>query len=236
MVAKYGQTLLFIRGYKMKAYYSFVYLDDKIIESLYSQLFGDVIEKCSIKKDENSITTSIKSNILNMLKSTISGQEQTLTSEQEITVVSSSKKAQLLIEHIKSNKVSIQKIIADNQPYEESIYFVGRARFFISDIYDKKTGTSLFSNNLEDELDHINTDYVLVLESGNTDFINKISDHEKNSLYGIMMHMSNSKMKKNIRHLTWQVRRAKEINFCVLGELIKCSEKYYKISPFAVWC
>jgi len=224
----------------MKTYYSFVYLDDNIIDGLYSQLFGDAVEICTMKEDTTNIDASIKSNLMNIIKSTILGQSKTSISEQEKMVISTSKKAQLLINHLKKEEISIQEIISHNQPFNESIYFVGKAYFVISDIYDEKTGLSLFSNRLEDELRYIgNNAFVIVLENGNTKFIKQnCLDDKKNKdyLYGIMLHMSSSKMKKNIRHLTWRVERSKGFDFYIFGELIKCSEVYYKICPFAIWC
>ena len=94
---------------------------------------------------------------------------------------------------------------------------------------------------------NLDDDSVLVLETGDTAFIKEhCSDYidtddyyainvAANADFGIMMHMSNSKIKKAIRHLTWVIKRAKHFNFYVFEELIKSSDKYYKISPFAIW-
>ena len=95
----------------MKTYYSFVYLDDNIIDGLYSQLFGDAVEICTMKEDTTNIDASIKSNLMNIIKSTILGQSKTSISEQEKMVISTSKKAQLLINHLKKEEISIQEII-----------------------------------------------------------------------------------------------------------------------------
>lgn len=85
------------------------------------------------------------------------------------------------------------------------------------------------------------------MESGNTDFIIKNcseymnsdnyykSNQNKNINYGLIMHMSNTKIKKDIRHLTWEIKKAKHFKFYVFGELIKSSDRFYQISPFAIW-
>ena len=233
----------------MKDYYSFVYLDNDAIDILFPQIFGDVVEKNIIHSNEESIDASVNANLLSILGSNVSGKENSLSSENIKLVTSPARKAQLLIKYFKNNNdISIQDIIANNQPFVESLCFVGKGVFFLSDIYNKKTGSSLFQNVFDDtQRIDLDDDSVLVLETGDTAFIkNHCSSYldtddyysinmTANTNYGVMMHMSNSKIKKDIRHLTWVIKRAKHFNFYVFGELIKSSEKYYKISPFAIW-
>ena len=213
-----------------------------MINALYSQVFGDTIEKRIAREEEVNVTSTIKGNILKLIKASISSQEENTDSICEKIVISSAKKAQMLVKHIKREGIFIQEIIANNQTIDESLLFVGKEHFYISDIYDDKKGCSLFSNRLEDEINYIKQDntFVIVLESGNTEFVNKYcnndGDMDCTPAYGILMHMSSEKMKKNLRHLTWKVERTKGFDFWVFGELIKCSEKYYKVCPYAIWC
>ena len=185
----------------MKNYYSFIYLDDNSINSLYSQVFEDIAEKCITQKDETVTTATIKANIWNVLKSTIYGQERISALESVKIVISTERKAQLLIERLRGEQINIQQIIREHQPFDESVYFVGRGYFYISDIYDEDISETLFGNKVDAEIYNINSNnkFVIVLESGNTDFINRYcldNDVSQNLEYGIMLRMSSTKMKK----------------------------------------
>lgn len=233
----------------MKDYYSFIYLDDDAIDILYPQVFGDIVEKNIIHSSEESTDASLNSSILNILGANTSSKENCLSSENVKIVTSTARKSQLLIKHFQDSKLSLQDIIMNNQPFTESLFFVGKDVFFLSDIYNKKTGISLFSKVCGNDTQHItlDNDSVLILETGDTAFIKKhcsdyideddyyVINSVKNKNYGIMMHMSNSKIKKNIRHLTWVIKKAEHFNFFVFGELIKSGNTFYKISPFAIW-
>lgn len=233
----------------MKDCYTFIYLDKKIIEMLYSQIFDNIEEEFISSVDAEQINAGIKSNLLNVLKSNIDGQESTSTSNNVKIVKSIYKKAQILINNFKHDKIiNINDIIDKNKMDNESIYFVGKSTFFLSDIYNNATGISLFKYPyIEDRYITINDDSVFVMETGNTDFIHThcssyidTDDYYginfmKNLDYGILMHISNNKIEKSIRHLTTKIKRAKHFNFYVFGELIKENKHYYKIIPFAIW-
>lgn len=236
----------------MKPYYSFVYIDDYFIDSLYSQVFGDITEQTILTTNSEDVNVSAESKLLSLLGFGLSGNEAFSESHTNKIVISTPRKAQLLINYLTKEKEvisSLQEIIENNQPFNESLLFVGKATFFLSDIIDKKTDSSLLYANDESDREKVVIDKnsVLVLETGNTHFIHKHCSNymntddyyklniNKNVKYGIMMHMSNSKIKKDIRHLTWAISKAKSFNFFVLGELVKSSDQFYKAIPFAVW-
>ncbi len=231
-------------------YYPFIYLDDDMINSLYSQMFGDIIEKNISHNNSDEATLSINSNLFNILGATINNKDEYSLLETTKIVISTARKAQIIINYFRKQTIPpIQSIIKNNLPINEGQLFVGKSTFFLSDIVDKNTGASLLNNNMNSQYKNIviNDSSLYVLESGNTYFIHKhCTDYmntddyyrlnlTKNDKYGLMMHMSNSKIKKDIRHLTWAIERAKSFNFFVFGELIKSSEQFYKISPFAIW-
>lgn len=241
-----------IRSLKMKPYYSFVYIDDYFIDSLYSQVFGDITEQTVLTTNSEDSNLSAESKIPSFFNFGLSGKETFSESYTNKFVISTPRKAQMLINYLTKEKTfipSLQEIIANNQPFNESLLFVGKGTFFLSDIIDKKTDSSLLYMNQESNYKKtiIDENSVLILETGNTYFIHKhCADYmntddyykmniSKNVKYGIMMHMSNSKIKKDIRHLTWAISKAKSFNFFVFGELVKSSEQFYKAIPFAVW-
>lgn len=233
----------------MKNYYSFAYLDKKMIDILYTQIFDNIVEKIISSTNTEQIDSELQASLFKFINSSIEGQESSITSNNVKIIDSIYKKAQILINHFKDeNNININDIIDNNCMENESIYFVGKATFFLSDIYDRTSGLSLFSSPyIEDRYITIDNNSVFVLETGNTDFIHKhcssyidTDDYYginfmNNLDYGILMHLSNDKTEKSIRHLTTKIKRAKHFRFYVFGELIKENNEYYKISPFAVW-
>lgn len=234
----------------MRSYYSFVYLDDESIESLYSQIFDDIAEKSQLQTNASGVDLSANSKVLNIVGLSVNGKGEVSTTETAKIVTSIYKKAQCIINHFIDNTVfPIQTVIEKEQPFDESALFVGRGRFFLSDIVNKRNGTSILFNadELQETYPIIDENSLFVLESGNTRFIH---DHccdymntddyyklniNKNAKYGLMMHMSNSKIKKDLPHLTWEIKKSKSFNFTVMGELIYSGDRFFKIVPFAIW-
>lgn len=233
----------------MKDYYSFIYLDEQMVEILYSQIFDNIVEENVSSSSAEQIKSNVKANLINVLNSSIDGQETTSSFQSTRSVNSIYKKAQILVNYFRDNSIiELEKIITKNRNFDENIYFVGKSTFFLSEVYDKKTGLSLFDSPSSNEYYFpIDENSIFILETGNTDFLKKhcskyinTDDYfsiniNKYTDYGIIMHMSNNKMKKDIRHLTTKIKRAKHFNFFVFGELIKESSQYYKISPYAIW-
>lgn len=234
----------------MKKYYSYIYLDSIVIDDLYPQVFDEFAEKNVTYSNEDISNVSLNSNILNILGSSIDKNENSIFSDHIKIVTSTAKKAQLLIDHFKGDETSISKIIQKNIPFSESIFFVGKSTFFLRDILNKTTGKSLFVSDaqyrnsqtsiyLSDEYVVLTDDAVFVLETGDDEYIyrykrNMYEDYSP-SIIEIMMHLSNIKIRKDIRHLTSAIQKRRSFDFYVFGELIHTNDNFYKISPFAVW-
>ena len=118
------------------------------------------------------------------------------------------------------------------------------------DIFDKNTGKSLFINDvsyrdsytyghLSDEYVVLTDEAVLVLETGDDEYIYRYKNHiyedYSPDILEIMMHLSNIKIRKDVRHLTSVIKKRRSFDFYVFGELIHTNTNFYKISPFAVW-
>lgn len=231
----------------MKRYYSFVYLDEDAVQMLFSQVYGDIVEQDIEYSNLETMDSSVNTGLLEMLSSKISSKGEFSFSKKFKYVPSPARMTQMLIDQFKTDNIFIQDIVESNQPFEESIYFVGKGTFFLSDMYNQKTGESLFVTALEEQISHINPNdnSVIVLEMGKTYFVQNYCSDQDNLLiesekpgcdkYGIMMHVSNAKMKKNFRHLTWEIKKAKKFDLYVFGEIVKCGDILYKISPFAIW-
>jgi len=131
----------------MKNYYSFAYLDKIMIDILYTQMFDNIVEKIISSTNTEQIDSELQASLFKFINSSIEGEESSITSNNIKIIDSIYKKAQILINHFKDeNNININDIIDNNCMENESIYFVGKATFFLSDIYDKTTGASLFSS------------------------------------------------------------------------------------------
>lgn len=233
----------------MSDYYSFIYLDNDIIEDLYPQIFGDIVEAKIVKTKGNSTESKIDGSLVNIINLSRDASGSTMVSEDVKLVSSVARKAQLLINFFKKDNICLHDIIKQNQPLMESVICVGKATFVLRDIYNRKTGRSIFQQyqeggNMLDENNHpfmrepwriqnppfyIEPDdnSIFRLESGDT-----FGWDRENS---IMMNISNYKMKKDIHHLTELVRVNRKFDFYVFGELVMTDGHYCSLSPFAIW-
>ena len=165
----------------MKKFYSYVYLDKNIIDDLYPQVFDDDITEKSITNSNEDITNmNINANLFNILGSEAKNSENNIFSENVKIVTSTARKAQLLINYFKTDTMYIQEIILENQPFDESIFFVGRSTFFLRDIYNKNTGESLFPDDMimlfnrsNPPRIELNNDSILILETGDDEYVRR---------------------------------------------------------------
>ena len=240
----------------MKDFYSFVYLDDDAIEILYPQVFGEIIEKYIIQSNEDSTDASIKASLFNLLGSDIGSKSNNSIVENFKMVTSVPRQAQLLINRFRDDAIlSIDDIVSLHQPFSEGLHFVGKTTLFLSEVFNKSTGESLMDRysrygrylslngtpdkqegDYENKLFVLDKDSLFVLQSEYDDLSNQAWSYEAlDGKYDIRMHLSNSKIKKDVRHLTSAIHRGARFNFFVFGELIQSNQRSYKINPFTVW-
>lgn len=227
----------------MREYYSFLYLDKKSIKNLYPQIFGDMVEKTVICSREWEVESMTKAGIFNTLGSSIRGDKNASSSESIKSEKNTAVKAQELINWIRSQEnvkdiKCIQDIIESNKN-KNSFPFVGKEVFMLRGVYE--IGETV---HWLDEPFNISNKSVFVLESGKTDFVNKnIAEYQgtefyslnRNCKYGIMMHVSKLYMQKEIYSLFTFFRKGEVTSLNVYGQVIKCSDFFYKIDPYAIW-
>lgn len=113
---------------------------------LYTQMFDNIVEKIISSTNTEQIDSELQASLFKFINSSIEGEESSITSNNIKIIDSIYKKAQILINHFKDeNNININDIIDNNCMENESIYFVGKATFFLSDIYDKTTGAWLYA-------------------------------------------------------------------------------------------
>lgn len=227
----------------MREYYSFLYLDKKSIKNLYPQIFDDMVEKTVICSREWEVESMTKAGIFNTLGSSIRGDKNASSSESIKSEKNTAVKAQELINWIRSQEnvkdiKCIQDIIESNKN-KNSFLFVGKATFMLSGIvqFDE---TVYWSNKFF----NINDKSVFVFESGKTSFVDKntseFQDTEfyflnRNCKYGIIMHVPKSYMIRELHSLFTYYKIGEMVRLCIYGQIIKSSEYFYRIDPYAIW-
>lgn len=119
---------------------------------------------------------------------------------------------------------------------------VGYATFALTQIYDKEDRLielTYLSNNFNKK------DSTFILESGCRKSLEELRISEESDYYeaysasigkyGLEMHMSGNKMRREVRHLTQLIKKGKAFDFTVLGQLSCAGGIYYSIKPFAIW-
>lgn len=53
--------------------------------------------------------------------------------------------------------------------------------------------------------------------------------------YGIEMHLGGNKIRREIRHLTKNIKEGKVFDFSVLGQISYSGANQYMVKPFAIW-
>jgi len=235
----------------------FIYRDDYCIETLYNQIYDEVVETILSSSDKSEIDASINAGFLKIVNAETSGKINNINTEQRKIVTSIDRKTRILLDLYKTDSMLIDDIINASLPFKESIYFVGMASFFLTKIYDNKTGESILPNVQQNtSYVSLNENTMIELEAGNTDLVKKYcvnyvdskdyfdADFYKETKNALRINMSNAKIKKNIRHITHDMKLGKHFNFYVFGEIIPSARKdrktdndtrYFIINPFAIW-
>ena len=60
-------------------------------------------------------------------------------------------------------------------------------------------------------------------------------DYFQSKEYGIEMHLGGNKIRREIRHLTKNIKEGKVFDFSVLGQISYSGANQYLIKPFAIW-
>ena len=232
----------------MKQFYSFVYLDSTAIDDLFPQVFNDdAIETIVTESSEETNDVAVNSDLFTVIGGAIDSRVSTTLSQNTRMVTSTARKAQLLISKFRTDEISIERIIQRNIPLTEGIFFVGQSTFFLRDIRDSTTDKSMFTEDEPNRPPHssdenvvLNKDAILVLETGGEEYVRRYRNRRymdyTPDILEIMMHVSNVKIRKDVRHLTSVIRRRASFKLFVFGLLVPTSrDEFYKISPFAIW-
>lgn len=228
---------------------SYIYLDEFEINGLYNQLYPDVLqETTTYKVNKNTgLAGSINGSVLGMIETEggIEHSSDTSFSGEIQTKVAIEYKANVIIQHVCDNHLySLFDIIARARQSQSMLpgrIVAGYASFYLTTIYDSK--------DMLIELHNIKNGFIkenatFILESGDRQKIRELrldegtdcyEDYSQSKEYGIEMHLGGSKIRREIRHLTRNIKEGKVFNFSVLGQLSHAGTNQYYIKPFAIW-
>jgi len=229
---------------------SYIYLDEFEINALYNQLFPNILEETVICETQNSggLEGNVGGSILDTLSAdgALNYSHSKNTTKEIKTVVSIEHKANVLIQHICNNQLKSLEEVIDIAKNSKSLLrgriVVGYATFGLSYIYDSQ---DRLIDLMKMPYSFNKKDTTFILESGCRKTLKELSVSEETDYYeafsaitgkyGIEMHMSGNKMRREVRHLTQVIKKGKAFDFMVLGQLSYAGDIHYSIKPFAVW-
>lgn len=228
---------------------SYIYLDECEINGLYSQLYPDILQETTtyeIKKNSN-LNGSISGTVLGMIgaEGEIEHSSDTSFSGEIQTKIAIEYKTNMIIQHVCDNHLySLFDIIAESCQSHSMLpgrIVAGYASFYLSAIYDSDDG-QIELRSIKNSF--VKKDTTFILESGNRKYIKELrldeatdcyEDYSQSKKYGIEMHLGGNKIRREIRHLTGNIKEGKAFNFCVLGHISHSGMNQYSIKPFAIW-
>lgn len=228
---------------------SYIYLDEFEINALYNQLYADISQETIKyeKKKNSNINSSINGLFLGMVgaEGGIDHLSDTSYSKEFQTQISIEYKTNVVIKHICNDSIcSLFDIISESHTSKSILkgqIIAGYASFLLTTIYDsedKRIELRSIKNNFKKK----NTTFIL--ESGDRKSVHNLKTQEstdcygyyfQDKQYGIEMHLGGNKIRREIRHLTSNIKEGKMFNFSVLGQLSYAGRNQYLIKPFAIW-
>lgn len=229
---------------------SYIYLDEFEINALYNQLFPNILEETLICETQNSggLEGNVGGSILDAVSAdgALNYSHSKNTTKEIKTTVSIEHKANVLIQHICNNRLkSLEEVIdiaKNNKSLLRGRIVVGYATFGLTYIYDSQ---DRLIDLMKIPYNFNKKDTTFILESGRRNNLKELSVNEDGSYYeaysasagkyGLEMHMSGNKIRRETRHLTRVIKKGKSFDFTVLGQLSYAGDIHYSIKPFAVW-
>lgn len=228
---------------------SYIYLDEFEINSLYNQLYPDILQETITyeAKKNNNLNGSVNGAALGLIEAegTVEHSSDTLYSSEIQTKKSIEYKANVIIKHICDNRLNSLFDIIKESCHSHSMLrgriIAGYASFLLTTIYDsddKLIELRSIRNNFEKK----NTTFIL--ESGDRKSIRDLKleegtdcyeDYFQSKEYGIEMHLGGNKIRREIRHLTRNIKEGKVFDFSVLGQISYAGANQYLVKPFAIW-
>lgn len=228
---------------------SYIYLDEFEINGLYNQLHPNVLQETTTYAVNKStgLTGSISGSVLGMVETggDVEHSSDTSFSNEIQTKVAIEYKTNVIIQHVCDNHLcSLFNIIAEAHQSRSLLsgrIVAGYASFYLTAIYD--------SDDVLIELQNVKNGFVkenatFILESGDRKKIKELNldegtdcyeDYSQSKRYGIEMHLGGNKIRREIRHLTQNIKEGKVFYFSVLGQLSHAGINQYYIKPFAIW-
>ena len=228
---------------------SYIYMDEFEINSLYNQLYPDILQETVTyeTKKNNNINGSVNGSALGIVNAegVMGHSSDTIYSSEIQTKTSIEYKSNTIIKHICDNCLNSLFDIIDESCRSHSMLrgriVTGYASFLLTTIYDsedKLIDLRSLSNNFEKK----NTTFIL--ESGDRKSIRDLKleestdcykDYFQSKEYGIEMHLGGNKIRREIRHLTKNIKEGKVFDFSVLGQISYSGANQYLVKPFAIW-
>lgn len=228
---------------------SYIYLDEFEINGLYNQLYPDIFQETVTyeTKKNNNLNSSINGSALGLIETegVFAHSSDTLYMSEMQAKVSIEHKTNVIIKHICDNKLNslfdtIEESCRSHSMLRGRI-IAGYASFLLVNIWDSE---SKFIELRDIKYNFVKKDATFILESGDRKRIRDLrlvegndcyEDYFQSQKYGIEMCLGGNKIRREIRHLTKNIKEGKVFDFSVLGQISFAGANQYAIKPFAIW-
>lgn len=223
----------------------FIYLDESGIDSIYRQYSdaGVELRQTDISHVEGALGSKISSNSIlsKIFNADISADiKANQDTKQEYNIeISYEDKVKFIHNKINGGKTILLPDYLHKCPHISFEVIVCKAIFRLEQAINDKNGEYIMPSELRlnpyahNELSFVFASSPSIACTSGEESLLSIS--EKNDEYYVDMYFSGSKLVRNVRHLTTNLKYGKDFIFHILGEIKYLGNKIYNIIPYAIW-
>lgn len=223
----------------------YLYLDKEGIDSIYAQFpngnsnYKETIsQQIDGKIDANLEVTSPFKALGSVSAEAVAGAQHEIIQEQEI-VVTYEEKVKYIQKKLNQNHCGFISDILKSNPHLTSWLIVCKGIFRLTAAIDDNTNNRVSISDIRNNpYSYTNLSFnfcstpTLCHTSDKTDLL---KDALESGEYYVDMYFSGSKLVRNVRHITNELKFGKDFMFTVLGELSYEGDTIYSLKPYAIW-
>lgn len=220
---------------------SFIYIDEKGIDSLYCQLPNIItpVKTITTQYTDGKLSSSLGAGFLKSLTAKLGSEIEAKhkiqeEKQEEITVES---KIDAILTNLSNGKIERLFDILEDSYYEGLIACKSIFRFMSA--FDEDEERQVFQSDINrNPFKYKNLSFIFASNPSLQFYSNDIDIFQQSlssGEYYVDMYFSGSKMVQNVRHLTHNIKYGSDFILCVLGDIMSKGNGYFCLKPFAIW-
>lgn len=219
----------------------FIYIDNEGIDSLYCQL-PDIIKSTkttTTQYTDGKLSSDLGAGLFKTLTAKLGSEIESKhqIQEEKLYEVTVENKIDIILKNINNGKIDILFDILKDYNYEGLIACKSLFRFIRA--YDEDKEQYVFQSDINGDpfkykrlsFNFASTQY-LQFYSNDIDISRHLLDSNE---YYVDMYFSGTKMVRNVRHLTNNIKYGSDFLFYVLGEISSEGRGVFCLKPYAIW-